>query len=267
MADNPVEELEEFKKTAANVKRDKEHDLWNRWNVQGRKPEHLEPLLNVFAPMVGAKAREWKAPHVNEAAMKAEIESHMIKAFENYDPNRGASLDTHLRHRIQKAKRFNAKNQNFAYIPEEPARYIGRINRAREEIEEEEGRDASHHEIAQRVNYNDPKLKLTAKKVKDIVSYQRKDFVSSGFQSPEGATYDPTPTTSNREMEVLSLIQAEIHGVFPNPDDRAVFEHIYGINGKMKITGTNELAAKLGKSPSQVSRIKKAIGNKVKGYL
>ena len=263
---NPVEAFQDFQKSAASVKRDNEHVLWNRWNDNGRKPEHLEPLLNAFGSVVNAKVREWKAPHVNESAMKAELESHMIKAFENYDPNKGASLRTHMELRLKKAQRFNAKNQNFAYIPEEPARFIGKINRAKEELHEE-GEDPTHAAIASRVNYNDPKAKLTAKKVKDIIGFQRDDLVASGFQSPQGSLYDPTPRVANREQEVLSLIQAEIHSVFPHPDDRAVFEHIYGINGKKEITGTNELAKQLGKSPSQVSRIKKSIGNKVKSYL
>ena len=264
---NPVEELEDFKKSAASVKRDKEHELWNAWNTSGRKPEHLEPLLGAFGSVVNAKSREWKAPHVNESAMKAEIETHMIKAFENYDPNRGASLRTHLENRIKKAQRFNTKNQNFAYIPEEPARFIGKINRATEELKEEYGRDPTHFEIADQVNANDPKARLSGKKVKDIIGFQRKDMVASGFQSDQGAIFDPTPRTSNREQEVLTLIQAEMHSIFPSPDDRAVFEHIYGINGKKEITSTNALAKQLGKSPSQVSRIKKSIGNRVKGFL
>ena len=39
------------------------------------------------------------------------------------------------------------------------------------------------------------------------------------------------------------------------------------MNGRAKIEGTNELAKKLGKSPSQIARIKSAIGTTVKGFL
>jgi len=261
MASNPVEELEEFKKTSASEKRDKEHQLWEHWNENGRKPQHLEPLLNAFNTVVNAKTREWKAPRINESAFKAELQTHMIKAFENYDPTRGASLRTHIENRIQKAKRYNTKNQNFAYIPEEPARFIGKINRAKDELQEEHGVEPSHAQIAQQVNYNDSKARLNAKKVKDILEWQRLDIPGSTF------SYDPTPRTGNREQEVLGLVHAEMHTVFPLADERAVFQHIYGLDGKPIITGTNELAAKLGKSPSQVSRIKKSIGNKIKSFL
>lgn len=261
MAENPVEELEEHQKTAATQRREHEHKLWETWNQGGRKPEDLEPLLNVFAPVVAAKTREWKAPRLNENAFKADIHTHMIKAFETYNPNHGASLRTHIEHRIQKSKRYNAKNQNFAYIPEEPASFIGKINKAKDELMEEHGRDPTHQELAAHVSYLDPKARMTPKKIKEIMEWQRPDLPSSGW------SYDPAPRVGNREQEVLGLIQAEITSVFPSQDERAVFEYIYGLNGKPTVTGTNELAAKLGKSPSQVSRIKKSIGNKVKSYL
>jgi RNA polymerase primary sigma factor len=258
---NPVEEFLRTKAAAPNVRREKEQQLWETWNKNDRSPKHLEPLLKVFDPVVNAKIREWKAPRVNESAFKAELHTHMIKAFQDFDPERGASLRTHVENRIQKAKRYNVKHQNFAYIPEEPAGFIGKINRATDELKEDLGRDPTHEEIARQVNDIDPRAKLTGKKVKDIITFQRKDQPGSQW------TFDPVARTSNREQEVLSLIQAELPAIFPNDDDRAVFEHIYGINGKALITGTNELAKKLGKSASQISRIKSAVGNKVKSYL
>jgi DNA-directed RNA polymerase specialized sigma subunit len=258
---NPVEELEESKQAAAQEKRDAEHMLWHQWNENGRKPKHLEPLLQAFEPTVRGKIRDWKAPRVNESAFRAELHTHMIKQFESYKPDRGASLRTWVENGIKKAMRYNAKNQNFAYIPEEPARFIGPIKKAKEELQEDLGRDPTHAEIAAHMNHMGSKTRMTAKKVGDIISFQREDLPSSGLP------FDPNPHTGNREQEVLSLIQAELPAVFPHPDERAVFEHIYGINGKPQISGTNDLAKKLGKSPSQISRIKSSVGNKVKSYI
>jgi DNA-directed RNA polymerase specialized sigma subunit len=260
-AKNPVEDFLQAKEAAPNARREKEHALWETWNANDRTPKHLEPLLNVFEPVVKAKIREWKAPRVNESAFRAELHTHMIKAFQDFDASRGASLRTHVENRIKKAKRYNAKHQNFAYIPEDPARFIGKIQRAQDELKEDLGRDPTHLEIARSVNDTDPKAKLTTKRVGEIITYQRADRLDSGW------TYDPVSRDANREQEVLSLIQAELPSVFPNEDDRSVFEHIYGINGKALITGTNELAKKLGKSPSQISRIKSSVGNRVKGLL
>jgi DNA-directed RNA polymerase specialized sigma subunit len=261
MARDAVEEFLQVKEALPNLRREKEHKLWETWKANDQSPKHLEPLLAVFDPVVNAKIREWKAPRVNESAFRAELHKHMIKAFQDYDPDRGASLRTHIENRIQKAKRFNSKYQNFAYIPEEPAGYIGRINRATDELKEDLGREPTHAEIAKQVNNNDPKARLTGKKVGDIITFQRKDQPGSQW------TFDPVARTSDREQEVLSLMQAELPQIFPNEDDRAVFEHIYGLNGKATITGTNELAKKLGKSPSQISRIKSSVGNRFKSFL
>ena len=99
MAD-PVTDFLQAKEAQPNVRREKEHKLWEEWNENDRSPKHLEPLLKVFEPVVNAKIREWKAPRVNESAFKAELHTHMIKAFANFDPARGASLRTHVENRL-----------------------------------------------------------------------------------------------------------------------------------------------------------------------
>lgn len=258
---NAVEEFLSTKEKQANVKREKEHQLWKQWDDNGRKPQHLEPLLQAFNPVVNAKVHEWKAPRINTSAFKAELHTHMIKAFESYDPNRGASLRTHVEGRLQKAKRYNAKNQNFAYMPEEQIRFIGKIQQAHDILSDELGEAPTNAQIASHINDQDPKFRLTAKRVGEIRSNQKADRPGSLW------TYDPATKASNREQEVLSLINMELTSVFPHADDRAVFEHIYGLNGRAHITGTNELAKKLGKNPSQISRIKSSVGEKIKAYL
>lgn len=257
---NPVTDFLRTKAAMPNARREKEHQLWETWDKGGRTPKLLEPLLNVFEPVVKAKVREWKAPRVNESAFRAELHGHMIKAFEEFDPSK-AALRTHVENRIKKALRYNAQHQNFAYIPEDPASHIGKINRAMDELKEDLGREPTHEEIAQQVNHNDSRARLTGKKVGEIITFQRKDQPGSQW------TFDPVSRTSDREQEVLGLIRAELPAVFPNEDERAVFEHIYGLNGKAQITGTNELAKKLGKNPSQISRLKSSVGNRVKSYF
>jgi DNA-directed RNA polymerase specialized sigma subunit len=185
----------------------------------------------------------------------------MIKAFESYNPDRGASLRTHVEGRLQKAKRYNVKNQNFAYIPEEQVRFIGKIQKAHDELSDDYGRAPTNIELATHLNSQDSRYKLTAKRIGEIRANQKADQPGSLW------TYDPMAQTSNREQEVLNLINSELPSIFPNADERMVFEHIYGLNGKPTLTGTNELARRLGKSPSQISRIKTSVGAKVKSYL
>src|SRR5882762_8460110 len=137
----------------AEVSARKERDvaLWRTWMDQGKRPEHLEPILDAFAPVLHRKLVQWKAPQVSTAAFKAELTRQLIGALEKYDPSRGAALNTHVEIYLQKAKRFNNKYQNTAYIPEGQAAQIGKIDKARDELREELGRDPTHGEIGGRL--------------------------------------------------------------------------------------------------------------------
>lgn len=232
-----------------NAARDqKDFELWQTWK-QEPSPQNLQPLLKRFEPTFAQKTREWKAPAVNPAAFKADLQRHAIKAFETYDPERGASLSTHVIGRIQKSKRFNTRSQNLAYIPEDKARHIGAIDSAIDELTEELGRPPTHAEIA-------PKVGITARQVKEIQGLRRADISSSQFSS------DPLGYSGSRDREIISLLRPEL-----KEDEQAVYDFLYGKNGKPTVTSTGELARRLGKSPSQISRIKNRIDAVYRKYL
>lgn len=223
-------------------------EMWQTWKGNPN-PTTLEPLLDRFKPTFNTAVRNWKAPNTNEAAFRAELMTHAIGAFENYDPTRGASLSTHLTRRIEKAKRFNTRVQNLAYIPEDKVKYIGPIDSAADDLRDELNRDPTHAEIGARVG-------LSGKRVKEIQSLRRADIRGSAFAS------DPVGHTSSRDQEVISLLRHELK---PG-DEQTVFDHIYGLNGKAKNESTGTIARLMGKSESQISRIKNTIANKYKQF-
>lgn len=258
-APNPVDEAIESQQTTkekvAAKRRADEHAAWEQWQ---QDPTHgnLHQLMKKFEPVFKRKVQQWKAPNVPEAAFKANLKVHAMDAFQSFDPNRGAQLKTHLEHRLKKAQRFNVQHQNYAYIPEEKAGRIGDINRAQDELSEQLGRQPNPMEIA---NWLNPQLskrqQLTPKKVEAIQQAQFGDVIGSSFES------DPTPRTVAREREVLGLLRPTL-----TQDQQAVFDHIYGQGGKKKITSTSELAKALGKSPSQISRLRTGILKKFEHY-
>lgn len=241
---NPVDQYILEKRAA----RDQKHlELWQEWK-SNPNPTTLKPLLKQFEPVFNHSIRSWKAPNVNEAAFKGEVIIHAIKAFGNYDPSRGASLTTHVVQRIQKAKRFNAQAQNMAYIPEDKAKHIGAIDAARDQLYEELGRDPTHSEIAGTIG-------ITPKQVKEIQVRRRADIRGSAFAS------DPVGYSASRDQEIISLLRPEL-----KPDEQVVYDYIYGMNGKPRISSTGELAKKLGKTDSQISRIKNRIAEVYNRY-
>ena len=235
-------------KLEKRAQRDQKHvELWQTWK-SNPTPQTLKPLLKELEPVFGHALNSWKAPNVNPAAMKANITQHAIRALEGYDPNRGASITTHVTNRIQKAKRFNVQAQNMAYIPEEKARHIGAIDAARDKLYDEFGRDPTHTEIAGEVG-------LSPKRVKEIQGLRRADIRSSTFAS------DPTGYAASRDQEIIHLLRAEL-----KPEEQKVYDYIYGQNGMPTITSTGELAKKLGKTDSQISRIKNRIAAEYAKY-
>ena len=246
--------LLEKEKIAAQRAAD-DYKLWEQWQ-QNPTPDNMHPLIQRFEPAFKQKARLWRAPNVPEAAFKANLKLQAIDAFKTYDPTKGAALRTHVENRLKKSMRFNAQQQNMARIPEEKGYQIGPIQRAQDELREEFGRPPTPTEISEFLNpMMSPRKQLTPQKVEQIQKAQIRDVIGSSFDS------DPVPKAIGRERQVISLLRPTL-----TPDQQVVFDHLYGMNGKKRITSTNELARTLGKSPSQVSRLRTGIFTQFQKY-
>ena len=220
---------------------------------QTRDPAHLAPLLKAYEPVIANAMRRYRAPTIPEPVFQAELTAHTIKAFETYDPSRGAALNTHVTNRLMKAHRFNNQHQNFAYIPAEPAAYIGKIDRAQSELREDLNRLPTNEEIA---NHLGVKTKL----VDRVQTARRADIASSKFED------DPYEKSIGRNEEVISLLPYRL-----NEKQKEVFAYLYGDkkhliprnNGKVNM---GQLAQQLNMSGSQLSRIHAQIGTEFKKF-
>lgn len=246
--ENPVESFLLTKEGELKKKREDELAHLENWRSNGKQPEHLEPLLKAYEPLIAQKIRLWKAPPVPEAAFRAELQKHLIKSFETYKPDRGAQLTTWVENNLRKAQRYNTRYQNIGYIPEGQARSIGPIAKAQNELADQFGRDPTADEIGDHIG-------MPAKRVAKIMTAQRRDIPASAFET------DPAEMSLQRDDEVLSLLPYNLTG-----DERKVFNHLYGQEGHAQIQSTNDLAKKLGKSPSQISRIRSSILDKYKEF-
>lgn len=244
---DPVDDLLLTKKAELQKKREQEIQQLNLWK-QTKDPAHLEPLLKAYEPLIAQKIRQYKAPSIPEAAMKAELQTHLIKSFETFKPDRGAQLPTWVNHNLQKAQRYNTRYQNTGYIPEGQTKYIGPIQRAQNELTEQFGREPTPDELGDH-------LGMPPKKVTKILGAMRKDIPASAFET------DPTEMALQRDDEVLDLLPYNL-----THEERTVFNHLYGREGHEQIQSTNDLAKKLGKSPPQISRLRTSILRKYQEY-
>jgi DNA-directed RNA polymerase specialized sigma subunit len=251
-------------KTAAKEQRKKhELDLWQKWKDGGEKPEHLKPLLDLYEPVMASRVRAWKAPTVPESAFKAELKSHVIKAFQSYDPTRGAALNTHVEARLPKAMRYNNRYQNLEYLPEGQSGQIGKIQKARDALHEEYGRFPTTDELADH-------LGMTPKRLDTILKGVKRDIPMSRSGGSENYDYAAGGDRTGREFEEqqIAIAQNILPDLFPGkPDMHAVFHYTFGTGGFPQITSTGELAKRMGKSESQVSRMKTQMGNTLRRHM
>lgn len=241
---NPVDGYFKF----ASARDQGDFDTWKQWADQGRDPGQVEPLMNRFMPRLKRKESLLRAPNVQPAAFQAEVMKQSLKAFNTYDPTKNTSLNTHLENQLRKVQRFVNKNQNVGYIPEDTSYQIGKVNRAQDELHDQFGRPPTEFELSQHMG-------LPVKQVKNVLSSQRKDVPTSMLEA------DTNIRTISRDREVLPHLQDEL-----KPDEAEVFGYLYGQGGKPTITSTNALAKKLGKSPSQISRIRTRISKKYQEF-
>lgn len=246
MSKNPIDDALEAKEKLAADKAAKHLDLWQTWNSNGRSPEHLEPLLKQFQPVINNFSNQWKAPTIPKSAMEMELMGHVVKAFETYNPNKGASLNTHVNVRVQKAKRYVVRHQNMAYIPEQKSYAIGPIQRAESNLSEELGRPPTPKEIADHLGMS----------VKHVLTTQKsliRDIPGSAFES------DPFPSLGSRQQEVLSMLPQVL-----SAQEKSVFDLVF--HPTNPVTDTSLIAKRLGKDNSAISRIKSSIIDKIKTY-
>jgi hypothetical protein len=254
---NPIEKYQETKEAARTERKQNEINLWEKWKKSNEDPQHLQPLLKLYDSNLEYKAKMWKAPSVPKSAFKLELQDHLIKAFRSYDPTRGAALNTHVEMRLHKAKRYNVKNQNLAYIPEGQVSHISKINQAHDSLSEELGRPPTTIEIADH-------LGMTPKRVETIQKAIRKDIPGSSFES------DPLETQrrSSYEEQQIAVAAGILPHIFPNkPEMHTLFNFTFGVNDHPRITSTNDLSKKMNKSPSQISRMKTTMGMYLKDKM
>ena len=232
------------------TKREQDIDLWQKWHQGGRNPEDLEPLIDRFEPIITSKMKQWKPPMAQEEAFRTELRKHTVKALHTYDPNRGTAVSTHVVSRLPAAIRWGNVHANTAYIPEGKTKHIGPLLAMQDDLREELGRDPTHEELAHATG-------ISLKHVQKTMGALRKDVLSSSFQS------DPNPQESQRHMELIELLPPAL----PDNLHREVFYHMYGLEGRPKVESPGAIARKIGKSPSQVSRMRTTILNLYKQNL
>jgi DNA-directed RNA polymerase specialized sigma subunit len=227
----------------------KELALWRTWHDGGQQVRDLKPLLRSFRPMIRSKANVYKGrvKMIPDSAIEAEFQLRFVDALRSYDPAKGA-LGTYVYRYLDKAKRFIVENQNIGRIPENRVYKIKQYTTARDELNDELGRDPSVKEIAASLGWG-------LSEAERMDAELRSDFMTQGFED------DPYALTPSKSEEVLRLFKYEL-----TDNERTVYEYLTGY-GKPRTPSTGAIAKKMGIPDYQVSRLKAVIRKKLKRYL
>ena len=199
--------------------------------------------MDSFEPMIKGHVSRLNVQTIPRSAMEGEARVQAIRAFESYDPGRGAQLSTHLGEQLKKVNRYAYDNQRVGRLPEGQILRTSAFNQAKDELEEEHGRPPTTEELSRRLKWS-----------QGMVSRMER-----GLQGEMAISVNPVLEELNDDHQGDFEVETVFKYMYPDlePDDRLVFEHTFGYGGKKELGTNREIAQKTGFSESKVREPKR----------
>lgn len=227
----------------ANLDNQQAVTVWRKWK-RDKDPQKLGQLLSYVQPTIQHRVGQFASAPVANVNIEAQAKKEAVYAMQNFNPTKGASLRTHVSNRMQKVFRYVSQRQNIGRIPEHRVTKISLFKTAKDELFQKHGRESTTIELA---DY----LRWPPQEVARMEAEQRKDLGHSlSFQ-------DQAFVDFSRNMETINFAYFSM-----TPQEQLVYDYSVGAHGKQRIKAS-EIARKLGVSPSQVSKIKRKISEKI----
>lgn len=176
--------------------------------------------------------------------MKHQARLYVADAVKKYDPTSGASLHTWAQSHLQSMHRFKRENQGPVKVPDRAALDAWSIEKANRELTDELGYEPDVKQLADKSN-------ISVKRIAAVRKATRPVAASSQMYDDGGGTM------SDYMGEALEYVYGDADQM-----DRKIIEMTTGYGG-CDIMQKNHIAAKLGISPSQVTRRSERIGMKL----
>jgi len=221
----------------------KQHDLdlWKQWQ-KTKSSVDLSALLRQMDPIIQKEINRWSGV-LARSVVEVEARRLAVQAFENYRDDAGAALSTHLTNYLQKLSRMIYTHQNLARIPEYQTLKINIFNKAKVELEQNQGRAPTTDEVAGHLGWS----KAAVTQLQKLSRPEQLEFHDSmpvfGGASTDGS---------------IDLVYHDL-----NPVQKTIFEHQTGYGGKQKLTN-QELMSKLNITQGQLSYEKRRLIDKIK---
>lgn len=205
-----------------------------------------DQLLDLHKDYIQANVNKW-AGVVPQTVLDAYGKRYALDAFNSFDPNKGASINTHLYNNISQLSRIIYQHQNTVRIPEHQLQMIGKINQAKEYLTDSLGYEPSVDEIADH-------LSLPKQHIAKIIKNQRADFLNDSDTEMQTAVSEHDNKISDRIFSYRQSLDI---------DKQKQFDALTGFGGVKPLSPQN-FGKKFKLKPYEVSRLKSHFAKELK---
>ena len=226
-----------------------DEQLVTKWQ-QRRDLNALSELRRRSARIVGSQVSKFTASPLPRSVLDSKADELFVDAASSYREGTGAKFSTHLFNHLKRLDRFVKQRGNIAYIPEARASKITVFQNAEKQLSDDIRRRPTDPEMADHLNWPVKEVSLMRKSV-------RRDIPASGIGGQH-----VIDITSARHQQLLHDIVHEL-----TFDEKKVFNHLFGLEGKRKASSGRALSRLTGFSQPKVSLLRSSIAKKLEPHL
>jgi DNA-directed RNA polymerase specialized sigma subunit len=215
-------------------------DAYKAWWID-KSPTNLNNVVRSLDNTVSYKMSSMGI--ADNPQMKHQARLFVADAIKKYDPASGASLHTWAQSHLQSMHRFKRENQGPVKVPDRAALDAWSIEKANRELTDELGYEPDVKQLADKSNISVKRIAAVRKATRPVAAASQ--------------MYDEGSTLSDHMGEALEYVYDESDQL-----DKKIIEMTTGYGG-VTMLQKNQIAIKLGISPSQVTRRSERIGMKL----
>ena len=226
-----------------------EYDTWKA----NPTPENMGRIVAALDPVLHSEVQRFQGP---KPLLHSKARALAVKAVRSYDPASGAQLRSWVTTNLQPLSRYGQRLR-AVHAPEVAIRQSAHVNRVRQELSDEYGRDPSDTELADAVG-------ISRKRLKSLRTLVRPQVAEGTIATPEDE--DSTAGVPAVIMpHRMSVVEDMVYEAL-SPRDRSIFDWKTGRHGRGMLAN-QDIATRLGVTPALISQRSQAIADQIQAAM
>lgn len=188
--------------------------------------------------------------HISRAALEAKADELLIAAAKSYRPDKGAAFRTHLFNYLRRLDRYVKANANVAHVPEAKANQITYFQNQIAVLHDQKNRPPTDEELADHMSWPIGDVRRMRNSLRREVPWS----VMQGTQD------------QSMEQARIQLVLDDVYFEL-TPDEKSVFDHLFGLHGKKKLEKGQDIARETKFSQAKVSQLRSKIADRIRPHL